>query len=170
MLRAKSSIRIVASDECGPDDLQTESLDPLERFAPGDECRQDDVAERAVLVQERAQHLAGNGDVAQRLGDDRGDEHGLAGEQVELAEEAGRPVADDLVAGGVEDRDLALDDRHEWVVAIADPVEHLADVSGALVAEFGEPGQLRRRQRRAGRRHDRTGYWLWHQACLASST
>ena len=119
-----------------PDDLETDPLDPLERFAPGDEGRQHDVAERAVLVQKRSQHFAVDGDVAQRLGDDRGDEHGLPGQQVQLAEEAGRPVADDLVAGSVEDRDLALEDRDERVVAIADAIEHVADVRCALLAEL----------------------------------
>jgi hypothetical protein len=44
-------------------------------------------------------------------------------------------VANDLVAGRVEDRHLALEDRHERVVAIADAIEHIADVSGALLAE-----------------------------------
>ena len=121
------------------DDLETDALHALQRLAPRDEGREHEVAERAVLVQQRSQRLAGNGDVTQRLGNDRGDEHRLPREQVQLAEEAGRPVADDLIAGGVEDRDLALDDRHERVVAIAHAVEQIAGVRRALFAEFGQP-------------------------------
>ena len=115
LLRANSSIRIVAFGRVRADDLDADPLDPLERFAPGDEGRQHEVAERAVLVQQRSQRFAVDGDVMQRLDDDRGDEHRLPGKQVQLAEEAGRPVADDLVAASIEDRDLALDDRDERV-------------------------------------------------------
>ena len=53
----------------------------------------------AVLEEQLPQHFALDRDVAHRLGDDGGEEDGLAGEQVHLAEEAGGAVADDLAAG-----------------------------------------------------------------------
>ena len=85
--------------------------------------------ERPVLEQQRPQRVAIDGDVAQRLRDDRGQEDGLPGEEVHLAEEARRAVADDLVAGRVEDRDLALDDRDEGVALVADAEQHVADAA-----------------------------------------
>ena len=110
--------------------------------------------ERAVLEQQRAQRVAVDRDVAQRLRDDRGQEDGLAGEEVHLAQEARRAVADDLAAGGVQDRDLALEDRDERVAAVADPEEHVADRRRALLAERGERRELRGGEERArGRRH-----------------
>ena len=146
LLRAKSSIRIVASDECGPTISSPMPVDLLQRLAPLDERREQQVAERPVLEQQRPQHVAVDGDVAQRLRDDGGEEDGLPGEQVHLAEEAGGAVADDLVAGRVEDRDLALEDRDERVARVADAVEHVSDPCGALLAELGERRQLRRRE------------------------
>ena len=47
-------------------------------------------------------------------------------------------MADDLVAGGVEDRSLPLDDRDERILAISDAIEHIPHVRGALLAELGE--------------------------------
>ena len=125
--------------------------DPLQRLAPGDERREHEVAERSVLEQQRAQRVAVDGDVAQRLRDDRGQEDGLPGEQVQLAEEAGGAVADDLVAGRVEDRDLALEDRDERIVRIADAEQHVADPRSPLLADRGERRELRGRERGAGR-------------------
>ena len=57
----------------------------------------------------------------------------------------------DLVAGGVEDRDLALEDRDERVALVADPVQGVARVGRALLAELGKRRELRRRQRWAVR-------------------
>ena len=63
-------------------------------------------------------------------------------------------MPDDLVAGPVEDRDLALDDRDERVLLVADPEQQVADVRSPLLAELGEGRQLRRRQHRtSGTRH-----------------
>ena len=62
---------MVASDECGPTISTPTPCDPLQRFAPGDEGREQEVAERPVLEQQRSQHVAVDGDVAQGLGDDR---------------------------------------------------------------------------------------------------
>jgi hypothetical protein len=132
-------------------DLQAQALHRLERLSPGDESGEDEVTQRPVVEQQLAHRVAVDGDEAQRLGDDRGDEDGLSREQVQLAEKPGRAVADDLLAGRVDDRDLALDDRDERVALIADAVEHVADIGRVLVTEFGQGRELRVRQHRAVR-------------------
>jgi hypothetical protein len=96
-----------------PNDLHTDSRNGLQSLAAGDERRQQQIAERAVLEQQRLQHLTVEGDVAQRFRDRRGDEHRLPGEQIHLAEESRRAVLDDLVARGIGDRHLAVKDRDE---------------------------------------------------------
>ena len=90
-------------------------------------------------------------DVAHRLGDDGGEEDGLAGEQVHLAEEAGGAVADDLVPGGVGDRGLALDDGDERVGRVADLEQLLADLGGPLLAVAGQRFELGAGEDAAGR-------------------
>ena len=112
---ANSTIRIVASDECGPTISSPMPSTLLQRLTPRDERRQHEVAERPVLEQERAQGVALDRDVPQRLRHDRRHEDRLPGEQVHLAEEARRSVAQDLVACRVEDRDLTLEDRDERI-------------------------------------------------------
>ena len=109
------------------DDLQPDPLHALQRLAPGDERGEDEVAERAVLVEERAQRGALDRDVAQRLDHERVDEDRLPRKEVQLTEEAGRAVPDELVAGGVDDRDLSFEDRNERVGPIADLVQQLTD-------------------------------------------
>ena len=121
-----------------PDDLEADALDPLQHFAALDEGREQRVGEDAVLEEQAAQRLAVDRDVAHRLGHDRGEEDGLAGEQVHLAEEPGRSVADDLAAVRVEDRRLPLADRDERVGRVADLEEDVADGSGLLLAVLGE--------------------------------
>ena len=122
----------------------------LQRFAALDEGGEQQVGERAVLEEQRAQRFAVDRDVAHRLGHDRGEEDRLPGEQVHLAEEAGGAVADDLVPGGVEDRRLALDDRDERVGRVADLEEHLADLRGPLLAVRGQRLDLRAGEHPAG--------------------
>ena len=111
LLRAKSSIRIVAADECGP---------TISRPSPSTVCS---ASRRAMNVESTrslsgpssnsrlAQHVAIDGDVAQRLRHHRRDEDRLPRQQVQLAQEPRRAVADDLLPGPVDDRDLALEDR-----------------------------------------------------------
>jgi len=133
-----------------PDDLEADPLDALERLPAGDEGREDDVAERSVVEQERAQRVAVDRDVAERLRHDRGQEDRLPGEQVQLAEEAGGAVSDDLVAGRIEDRHLALTDGDERIDRISDAVQHVAKGRRPLFAHRREGRQLRGRQRRDG--------------------
>ena len=133
------------------DDLEADPLDALERLPAGDEGREDEVAERSVVEQECAQRVAVDRDVAQRLGHDRGQEDGLPGEEVQLAEEAGGAVADDLVAGRIEDRDLALTDGDERIGRISDAEQHVADGCAPLFARRGECRQLRGGERRGWR-------------------
>ena len=120
------------------DDLQADPLHALQRLAAGDERGEQEVAERTVLVQERAQRAAGYGDVAQGLGHERAYEDRLPREQVQLAEEARGAVPDEFVPGRVDNRDLSFEDCDERVGAIADPVEQLTDGRRALLADRGE--------------------------------
>ena len=132
------------------DDLQANSLHGLQRLAPGDERGEQEVAERAVLVEERAQRAASDGDVAQRLGHERAHEDRLPREEVQLAEEARRPLPDELVPGRVGDRHLSFEDCDERVGAIADPVQQLTDGRRALLADLGKSVELRWGEQWAG--------------------
>src|SRR5207244_13428356 len=67
-----------------PDDLEADPLHALERLPAGDEGREDEVAERSVVEQERAQRVAVDCDVAERLCRNRGQEDRLPGNQVQL--------------------------------------------------------------------------------------
>ena len=60
------------------DDLQAQVLHPLQRLAAGDEGREEQIAERSVLVQQFSQHVPVDGDVSQRLGRDRRHERRLS--------------------------------------------------------------------------------------------
>ena len=124
------------------DDLEPDPIALLQKFAPLDEGGEEKVGERGVFEEQPPQDFAVDGDVAHRLGHDGGEEDGLPGEQVHLAEEAGRTVADDLVARAVEHRGLALEDRDERVGRVADLEEPLADLGGPLLALLGERREL----------------------------
>ena len=143
---------MVAADACGPTICNAEARDRLQRLPPRDERGQDEVAQRPVVEQQLPHDVAVDGDVAQRLQDDRGDEDRLAREEVQLAQEPRRPVPDDLLPGRVDDRDLALEDRDERVPLIADAVEHVADIGRALLTELSQGRELRVRQHRTVRR------------------
>ena len=132
--RATSIRRNVASEERGPTISMPMPSHALQRLAAGDEGREHQIAQRAVLEQQPAQDVTVDRDVPQRLRHDRGHEDGLPGEEVQLAEEARGAVTEDLVAGGVEDRHLALPDRDEGVRRVADAVEDVADRRRALLA------------------------------------
>jgi hypothetical protein len=132
-------------------DLEADPLHPLQGFAPGNEGREHEIAERLILVEQRTHRVAVYRGVPQRLCDDRSDENRLAGKQVQLTEKARWPVPEYLVAGGIEDRDLALEDRDERIALITDAIEHILDVRCALFAVLGKGLELRRGQRRARR-------------------
>ena len=51
-------------------------------------------------------------------------------------------MAHDLVPAAVEDRHLALENRDERVGPVADAIQHVADVRGALLAELGKRIEL----------------------------
>ena len=134
----------MGADHLGPDPLKS-----LKRLAPGHERREQQVAQRPVVEEERPQLITVDRDVAQGLRDNRGEEDGLARQQVHLAEEARGAVPDDLVARRVEYRDLALDDRDERIPAVAHAEEHVPDGRGQLLAVLGQKGELRRGENRA---------------------
>jgi hypothetical protein len=120
-------------------------LPALQQFAALHECAQQHVGEHPVLEEQPAQRFAVDRDVAERLGDHRGEEDGLPGEQVHLAEEPGGAMADDLVARRVEDRHLALADRDERVGLVADLEENVADGRRFLLPVLGQHVELRDR-------------------------
>ena len=62
-------------------------------------------------------------------------------------------MADDLVARGVQDRRLALEDRDERIASVADPEQHVTDLGGALLAVLGERLELRLREDGGDGRH-----------------
>ena len=126
------------------DDLEADPLHALQRLAAGDEGGEDEVAEWAVLVEERPQRGALDRDVPQRLGHERVDEDRLPRQEVQLPEEARGAMPDQLVPGRVDDRDRSFEDRNERVGPIADPVQQLTDRSRALLADLGESRELRR--------------------------
>ena len=64
--------------------------------------------------------------------------------------EARRAMADDLVAGRIEDRHLALDDRDEGVALVADAEQHVTNARGSLLSDLAERRQLRLGQPRTG--------------------
>ena len=125
-----------------PDDLGTDTVPRLKPLPAGVEGPEQQVAERAVLEHERSQLLTLDGDVAHRLGHHGREEDRLSREQVRLAEEAKRAVADDLRTGLVEDGRLAFDDRDQRIASITDPKEHVADPRAPLLAVLGELGEL----------------------------
>ena len=63
------------------------------------------------------------------------DEDRLPGQEVQLAEEAGGAVPDELVPGCVDDRDLSFENRDERIGPIADPVQQFTDRRRALLAD-----------------------------------
>src|SRR5215472_11238627 len=71
-----------------PDDLGPDTVSSLKTLPPRRECPEQQIAEGAVLEQQRSQLLTLDGDVAQRLGHHGREEDGLSREQVRLAEEA----------------------------------------------------------------------------------
>src|SRR4029077_2725302 len=116
-----------------------------------DEGGQERVRERAVIEEQLPEGFAIDRDVAHRLCHFRREEDGLPGEEVYLPEEAGSAMADDLVAGAVEHRRLPLDDRDERIARIADLVQLLAHLRGALLAVREERRQLCAREHSACR-------------------
>ncbi len=133
------------------DDLDADAVHPLQRLAPGHERRKKEVAEGAVVEEQRSQRVALDGDVAKGLGDRRCQKDRLPGEEVHLAEKLRWAVPDDLVACGVENRHFALEDRDQGVAPVADAVQDVADLRGSLLAVLGERRQLGFGQHRTGR-------------------
>ena len=124
------------------DDFEPDPGDLLQRFAPRDERRQHEAAERPVIEQQGAQRFPLDGDVPHRLRGPGGHECRLPGQEIDLAEELRRAVSRDLVAGGVEHGDLPFQDHDEGVVLIADPVQGVALGGRALLPQLGDRREL----------------------------
>ena len=128
----------MSADDRGPGDLDPDVLPLLQVLAAPVEGGEEQVRERGVLDHQAPQRVPVDRDVAHRLRRDHVQEDGLARHQADLADEALGRVRDDLVARGVEDRGLALQDRHEGIAALADPDEDLALLGRPLLADLGE--------------------------------
>ena len=124
----------------------------LQRFAPGHERREEQVAQLSVLVEQCPQRVAFDGDKPKRLDHNRVDEDGLASEQIQLADKVRRAVPYELVGGGVSDRYRSLKDDHQRVRPVADLVEQITDSRRALLADLSKSGDLRLREQRTQRR------------------
>ncbi len=79
------------------------------------------------------------------------------GKKIDLAEEAGGAMPDDLSSVAVEDCSLTLDDRDERVAQITNPEEHVTDCGGALLTDVRKRRELRGRQDRSRRRSRHRG-------------
>src|SRR4029450_8339923 len=123
------------------DDFETDTLHPLQRLTPRHERRQEKIAERTVVEEQRSQRVALDGDVAEGLGDDRGQKDRLPGQEVHLAQELRGAMTDDLVVRSVEDRYLALQDRDQGIALMAAAKQHIADARGWLIAVLGARSQ-----------------------------
>jgi hypothetical protein len=138
-----TAARIVDQSPCRrrgpwPDDLEPDALALLEDLAPAHERVQQHLGERPVFEQQWPQLIAVDRDVAHRLRHDAIDVDGLPREQVQLAEEAPRTLARDLVPSTVEDRRLALDDDDERIAGFTDPEQELALRGPPLLAPLRE--------------------------------
>ena len=135
----------------GTDDLDPDPLHLLEGLTARHERGHQEIAQRAVVEHDPAQHVAIHRDVAHRPRDDRGQVRGLARQEVHLAQKARLAMPDDLASVSVLNHRLALDDRDERIPLITDPEQHLANRRGALAAGTRQRLHLRPRQRRARR-------------------
>ena len=82
-------------------------------------------------------------------------------------------MPDDLVAGGIEDCDLTIEDHDERVTPVTDAIQHIAGVRRALLPERSEPRQLGRGQHWALGRWDLchgTSLGGWRQSPFFAST
>jgi ParB-like chromosome segregation protein Spo0J len=120
------------------DDLQADTFHALQRLSSGDERREQEVAQRPVLVEELAQCRTLDGDVLEWLGYEGVDEDRLPRQEVQLPEEPGRAVPDELVPGCVNDGDFSLADRNERISLIANLVEQVTGRRGTLLADLGD--------------------------------
>ena len=139
-----------------PDDLGTDTVPRLKPLPPGVEGPEQQVTERTVLEHERSQLLTLNGDVAHRLGHHGREENRLSRQQVRLAQEAKRAVADDLRTGLVEDGRLAFDDRDQRIAPITDPKQHVSHPRAPLLAVLSKLGELTLREHGRPGCHART--------------
>src|SRR5262249_31916645 len=129
----------------------------LQRLAPRDERRQQEIAERLVVEQQPPELLPVDCDVPRGLRHDGGQERALSRQQAQLAEEVRGSLAHDLVAGAIEQRDLPLEDRDERVALVAGLEQDVALVGGGPLAKLTHLCELRGRGRGAVGGPD----WAW---------
>ena len=157
LLLAKSSIRIVASDEWGP---------TISRPTPSTCCS----ASRRCMRVASTRSLSGPSWNRSARRASRSTATYRNGSDTTAVTKTVWPVSRFIsprkpacpwrrisCARGVDDRDLALEDRDERVRAVADAIENLADAGGSLLPERAEPCQLRLREDGTGRNSHRHG-------------
>ena len=131
--------RIARTDDPEPDPQ------PDHDRAPHDQRPQDQIAQHDVLGDDLAQTLRADDEHLPRLAHDRRHEHGLTGDESELAEEAVRAMhADDPLAlfGFLHDGDLSRQDDEEAAVAVALAVQDVALVDRPALADARQGGDL----------------------------
>ena len=128
----------------GADDPKADPQPDQDRAAH-DQGPQDLIAEHQIVGDDLPQPLLRDDQHLAGLAHDRRDEHRLAGDQAELAEEPPRSVnADHSLAGArlLDDRDLPLEDHEEIAVAVALAVEHVPGLDASALADRLERGDL----------------------------
>jgi hypothetical protein len=112
---------------------------------PLEERAEDDVRELLVVADDATQPAGRDLDHGAGVPDDGGERNGSSGEQVQLAEEAVRPVdGDDAILGAVvvDDRDDALLDDEEVAPLVPRAEEHVARPRLADPADRAQPAAL----------------------------
>ena len=139
---------------------------PDEHGPAQEERAQDQVAEVRVVGDELAQPFGRHGEDLAVLHDHRGQERSLAGEQIQLAEEAALSVhADRALATAVmalDDRDLARQDHEEVVAGVTLAEEHVAALDATALAD-----RLERRELAVVEPRERAGAVLGLDECVA---
>jgi hypothetical protein len=132
--------------EPGADDAQRLGAAARGESSPArDEPAEDGVREVGLGAHQATEIGGRDGEHAPGPDDARGQVDPLAGEQVELAEEAPRGVDDEQLltfALGPDDLDGTLEDHEKVVARVARAEEDVAHLDFALGTELGERGEL----------------------------
>ena len=127
--------------EARPDDPDA-GADVDQDRAAGEVGVEDDVAELLLVGKQAAHAVHVDLDQLAGVADDRGQVHARAGEQVEIAEEAVRPLDRDdpvLCAVALDDRDRAGLDDEEVVALVALAEQHLPRLDPPNLADLTQP-------------------------------
>ena len=135
------------------DDLWSDALTALKQLAALHQGAKDQIREGGIIEQQRSQLITRKGDVAQRLCDDRGDEHRLPAEQIDLPKKARGAMTHDLMPRAIQHRRLTLEDRDERVGRVTDLIQLLAHLGRELLAALRKQLELSTRKHPSRNRH-----------------